>query len=75
MSELQKPERRSNSSELMRYAGLGAQLFVTIGVCVWLGLKADKWLRIPLPLLVWLLPLVAVGGMIYKLVNDTSKRK
>ncbi|RYY38313.1 MAG: AtpZ/AtpI family protein [Chitinophagaceae bacterium] len=71
----QPPKSRSNSSELMRYAGLGAQFFVTIGLMVWLGYKADKWLRIPLPLLVWLLPLLSVGLLIYKLVKETSKPK
>ncbi|WP_460568761.1 AtpZ/AtpI family protein [Flaviaesturariibacter terrae] len=59
----------------MRYAGLGAQIFVTIGIAVFAGLKADKWLHIPLPLLVWLLPLVAVALLIYKLVKETSKPK
>lgn len=59
----------------MRYAGLGAQVFVTIGIAVFAGYKLDKWLRIPLPLLVWLLPLIAVSATIYKLVKDTSKRK
>ncbi|RYY65091.1 AtpZ/AtpI family protein [Flaviaesturariibacter aridisoli] len=71
----QRPKPRSNSSELMRYAGLGAQIFVTIGIAVFAGLKADKWLHIPLPLLVWLLPLVAVSLLIYKLVKETSKPK
>ncbi|RYY84876.1 MAG: AtpZ/AtpI family protein [Chitinophagaceae bacterium] len=74
MSE-QRPKSSSNTSELMRFAGMGAQFFVTIGLTVWAGYKADKWLRIPLPLLVWLLPLLAVSLLIYKLVKETSKPK
>jgi hypothetical protein len=69
----QKP--KSNSSELMRFAGLGAQIFATLGLAVFAGYKLDKWLHISLPLLVWLLPLLAVSATIYKLVKDTSKRK
>jgi hypothetical protein len=69
----QKP--RSNASEMMRYAGLGAQFFITIGIAVFAGFKADKWLRIPLPLLVWLLPLIALSLLIYKLVKETAQRK
>lgn len=58
----------------MRYAGLGAQIFVSLGLAVFAGYKADKWLRMPLPLLVWLLPLVVLCMMIYRLIRETSKR-
>jgi len=68
-------ERKSNASELMRYAGLATQLFIALGVAVFIGYKADKWLRISIPLLLWLLPLLALAGIIYSLVKDTSKRK
>jgi hypothetical protein len=68
-------ENRSNTSELMRYAGLGAQIFVSLGIAVFAGYKADKWLHVPFPLLVWLLPLIVLSMMIYKLVKETSKRK
>ncbi|MBD0368245.1 MAG: AtpZ/AtpI family protein [Flavisolibacter sp.] len=70
-----KPKRSSNTSELMRYAGLGAQLFVSIGIAVFLGYKADKWIHIRIPLLVWILPLLVLSLMIYKLIKDTSKQK
>ncbi len=56
----------------MRYAGLGSQILVSLGIAVFIGLKVDKWLKIPLPLLVWLLPLVVLIGIIYKLVTETS---
>ncbi|MDB5251728.1 MAG: hypothetical protein JWP27_897 [Flaviaesturariibacter sp.] len=59
----------------MRYAGLATQLFVAIGISVFAGYKIDKWLHTSLPLLVWLLPLVVLSLLIYKLVKDTSKRK
>jgi hypothetical protein len=71
----EQPKSRSNSSELMRFAGLGAQIFATLGIAVFAGYKLDKWLHISLPLLVWLLPLIAVSATIYKLIKDTSKRK
>jgi hypothetical protein len=71
----EQPKSRSNSSELMRFAGLGAQIFATLGLAVFAGYKLDKWLHISLPLLVWLLPLIAVSATIYKLIKDTSKRK
>lgn len=35
----------------MQYAGLATQLLVALGLAVFLGLKADKWLNISFPLL------------------------
>jgi hypothetical protein len=57
----------------VRYASLGTQFLVSLGLAVFLGLKADKWLKISAPLLIWLLPLVVLIGMVYKIVIDTSK--
>jgi hypothetical protein len=58
----------------MRYAGLGAQLFVSLGIAVFAGYKGDQWLHTPFPILVWLLPFAVLCAIIYKLVKDTSKR-
>ncbi|OLY93260.1 hypothetical protein SAMN05444008_10747 [Cnuella takakiae] len=64
-----------NSSELMRYAGLATQLFVSLGLAVWAGYKADGWLKLPLPLLVWILPFAVLCVLIFKLIKETSKKK
>lgn len=58
----------------MRYAGLGAQIFVSLGIAVFAGYKLDQWLHTPLPLLVWVFPFLVLCLMIYKLIKDTSKR-
>lgn len=71
----QQPPPRRNNSDVLRYAGLGAQIFVSLGIAVFAGYKADQWLHTPIPLLVWLLPFVVLAAMIYKLVKETSKRK
>ena len=59
----------------MRYAGLGAQIFVSLGLAVFIGYKADKWITIRFPLLVWALPLIVLCALIYNLIRETSKRK
>ena len=59
----------------MRYAGLGGQIFFSLGIAVFIGYKADGWLHTPLPLLVWILPLVVLCVMTYKLIKETSKQK
>jgi hypothetical protein len=58
----------------MRYAGLGAQIFVSLGLAVFAGYKADHWLKFSLPLFVWLLPFIVLCMMIYQLIRETSKR-
>lgn len=68
-------QNNSASKDLMRYAGLGGQILIAIGIAVFVGYKADKWLHVSFPLLVWLLPLLVVSAMIYKLVKETSSKK
>jgi F0F1-type ATP synthase assembly protein I len=66
--------RKETNRELMHYAGMGAQFLVSIGVGIFLGLKLDEWLNFSFPLLVWLLPLLIIGGLILKIIKDTSKK-
>ncbi|HUQ96382.1 MAG TPA: hypothetical protein VM010_01870 [Chitinophagaceae bacterium] len=70
-----KNQKPSSTNDLARYAGLGAQLFVSLGIAVFAGLKADQWLHLSFPLLVWVLPFVVLCVLIYKLIKDTSKQK
>jgi Na+/glutamate symporter len=59
----------------MRYSGLAAQFLVSIGLCVFIGMKVDKWIRLSMPLFVWMLPLLIIMGIIIKITRDTSKKK
>ena len=70
-----KQKRSASTNDLMRYAGLGTQILVSLGIAVFAGYKIDSWLKISLPLLVWLLPLLVLIVMMYKLINVTSKKK
>ena len=69
------PMQNKPSNDLLRYAGLGGQILVSLGLAVFAGLKLDQWLGLSFPLLVWLLPLVVVGLMMVKLIKETSKKK
>jgi len=75
MRRNQQQQKSTPTSDLMRYAGLGTQILVSLGIAVFAGYKIDRWLKIPLPLLVWLLPLIALVAIIYKLIKETSSRK
>lgn len=72
---MEKQQKSGNNSDLMRYAGLGAQIFVSLGIAVYIGLKLDKWLHLRFPLLVCLLPFIVLVVMIYNLIKQTSKKK
>ncbi len=58
----------------MRYASLGTQLLVAIGLGVFAGIKLDQWLRTS-PLLACALPLLVLSGIFYKLMKETKSRK
>ena len=63
----------SNRQFLLRYASLGTQLLAAIGLAVFLGLKADKWLKTS-PLLACVLPLLTLAGLFYKIYRETSRK-
>ncbi|MDQ2863155.1 MAG: AtpZ/AtpI family protein [Bacteroidota bacterium] len=65
-------ERNRRNSQLFRYSAITAQIFVSIGLGLFIGMKADGWLHLSFPLLVWLLPLLIIFGIIYKIIKDTS---
>jgi uncharacterized membrane protein len=67
-------DKGQQSRFLMRYAGLAMQFLVSIGLAVFIGLKLDKWLKISIPVLAWLLPLVVIVSIIYKIAKDTGKK-
>ncbi len=70
-----KQRSNKNNSDLLRYASMGTQIFVALGLAVFVGLKVDKWLKISAPLLVLILPVIVLVGIIYKIVKETSKQR
>ena len=58
---------------MLRYAGLGTQMLVSIGIAVFIGLKADKWLH-TLPLFSCVLPLLVLAVIFYKLMRQTENK-
>lgn len=65
---------QDSKRQLMQYAGIGGQILASLGIGVFLGLKADEWLNFKFPLLVWLLPLLILIAFIAKLIKSTSKK-
>ncbi len=67
--------KQNNNSLLLKYAGLATQLAVAIGLSVFLGIKIDEWLHFTSPIFVWLLPLIVISAVIYKIIKDTAPKK
>jgi Mn2+/Fe2+ NRAMP family transporter len=66
-------QKQSRNTDLWRYAGLGMQIFVSLGIAVFIGFKLDKWLNTSIPLFVWIIPFSVLCLMMYKLIKETSK--
>lgn len=64
----------SNNSDILRYASLGTQILVAIGLAVFAGIKIDKWLH-TFPLLACVLPLLVLSAIFYKVFRETSRSK
>ena len=69
-----RPPSNNSNRDLLRYASLGTQLFVSIGLAVFVGLKLDKRLH-TLPLLACVLPLLTLSAIFYKIFRETSRNK
>jgi hypothetical protein len=65
----------SDNKILWKYAGMATQFLVAIAIAVYGGMQLDKWIKPGMPLAVWLLPLLIIVGIIFKIVKDTSTKK
>ena len=61
--------------ELLRYAGLSSQVVASVGISVFLGMKADKWLKLSFPILSWALPLLVIVVLLINLIRSGSDKK
>ncbi len=58
----------------MRYAGLATQMLAGLGIAVFIGLKTDKWLKLSFPILSWLLPLLVLAAIIFRIIKETGPK-
>jgi hypothetical protein len=61
--------------ELVRWAGLSTEVVASVGVSVFLGVKADKWLKLSFPILSWALPLLVIVVLLINLVKAGTGKK
>ena len=70
-----KKKQPDDSKAYMRYAGMGTQMLVIIGLGVFGGFKLDKWLELKIPVFTLILSLLSVAAAIYLSVKDLYKNK
>jgi hypothetical protein len=61
--------------QLMRYAGLTGQFAVSVGVAVWVGVKADRALKFSFPIFSWVVPLVVIVLLLLQIIKANSGKK
>jgi F0F1-type ATP synthase assembly protein I len=66
---------KKQPNQYMKYATMGTQMMITIGLGVFLGIKLDKWLQLKFPVFTVVLSLLSVFAAIYLAVKDLLKRK
>ncbi|BFG70070.1 hypothetical protein KACHI17_09510 [Sediminibacterium sp. KACHI17] len=67
MASDQRPDKT-----LLSYASLATQLIILLCITIYGGKWADQYFSFSKPVLIWLLPLLALAGTLIKLVRDTS---
>lgn len=67
--------KKSNQSLIWRYASLGGQLFILLGLAIFGGLKLDGMVKFAQPIFVWVLPLLVIIVVLYKVIKDTATPK
>ncbi|RYF83746.1 MAG: AtpZ/AtpI family protein [Chitinophagaceae bacterium] len=61
-------------NNILRYAAMGTEMLVSIGVALFAGYKADQWLH-TLPVFSCVLPLLVLIAFFYKLIRETGNTK
>ena len=74
MIDQQPDKKKADNSLLWKYAGFATQLTLALAVAVYAGLKLDSLFAFKNPILVWVLPLLVIAVLIYKVIKDTAPK-
>ena len=75
MTDEQPEKKKVDNSLLWKYAGFATQLTVALAVSVYAGIKLDLLFKFKNPVIVWVLPLLVIVVLIYKVIKDTAPKK
>ncbi len=75
MIDEQPDKKKVDNTLLWKYAGFATQLTVALAVSVYAGIKLDSLFKFKNPVIVWVLPLLVIVALIYKVIKDTAPKK
>ena len=75
MIDEQPDKKKVDNTLLWKYAGFATQLTVALAVSVYAGIKLDSLFNFKNPVIVWVLPLLVIVVLIYKVIKDTAPKK
>jgi hypothetical protein len=64
---------KNEPNNYLKYSQLGIQLFVTIGLCGWLGFKMDQWWNEGKALYLIIMIFVGSTGAFYQMYKSLPK--
>ena len=67
-------KKASTPESYMRYATMGTQMIVVIGLGVFGGYSLDKWLEFKFPVFTIVLSLLSIAAALYLSVKDLLKK-
>lgn len=62
-------DRDGRRRELLKYTGISTEVVASVGLSVFLGMKADKWLKVSFPIFSWALPLLVILVLLINLIK------
>ena len=65
----------NRNKDLWRYAGLASQIFASLGLAVFAGVKLDQWVKLSFPLFSCALPLLVIVGLIVNLLKESNRKR
>ena len=68
------PIKNTTDGSWMKYMGLGAQFFGSIIIALGIGWKLDPLAGFSSPVLIWILPLLALVFNLVKIIVETNKK-
>lgn len=68
-------KKQPSQGDYMRYASMGTQMLVIIGLGVFGGYKLDKYMGNKIPVFTLVLSLLSVAAAIYLSIKDFLKKK
>ncbi len=65
----------SSSSFLVRYASMGTQWIILLGLFTYIGHWIDKKTHSYIPIFIWLLPILCLFVLLLQIVRHTQSKK